>query len=447
MAKRDQLTSDRGLSALGARDGLVVGVTLFSMFFGAGNLILAPLLGVRAGSQTPEALLGFIVSAVGLPVLTIAAIALSGTVGKLADRIHPIFSKVFAAATYLAIGPFLAIPRTATTSFEMVRPLLPEGTPASAALVVFSLAFFVAAYLLAMHPNRLTELMGKVSGPTLIVLVVLLVASTIVSPPGTPAAAASAPYDGVAGVAGFVYGYQTMDVLAALAFGYVIAMNVRELGVRSPEGIARQVVRSGIIAGVCMAAIYCGFGYLGASMGSVVPDATNGAEVIAAAAAMEFGGAGSVLVAAIFLLACLNVCIGLICSISEYFSTEYELMPYRRWALAIAALSCLLANVGLTTILEYSVPLLSALYPIAIVLVIMGLVQRGSGEGGMLAWRLCVAFCGVDSVIVALRDGFAKGLALPLDLLPLAGLGMGWILPAILGFVVGLLAERLFRRA
>lgn len=447
MAKRTHLASGSDSDALGAHDGLVVGVTLFSMFFGAGNLILAPLLGLRAGVQTPEALLGFIVSAVGLPVLTIAAIALSGTVGKLGDRIHPVFSKVFAAAAYLAIGPFLAIPRTATTSFEMVRPLLPEDVSPAAALVAFSLVFFVVAYFLAMHPNRLTELMGKISGPTLIVLVVLLVASTLVSPPGTSATVASAPYDEAAGVAGFVYGYQTMDVLAALAFGYVIAMNVRELGVQSPAGIARQVVRSGVIAGVCMAAIYCGFGYLGAVMGSALPNAANGAEVIAGAAAIEFGSAGSVLVAAIFLVACLNVCIGLICSISEYFSVEYELMPYERWALAIAALSCLLANVGLTTILEYSVPLLSALYPIAIVLVVMGLVQRGSGEGGRLAWRLCVAFCGVDSVIVALRDGFAKGLALPLDLLPLAGLGMGWILPAILGFVVGLLAERLFRRA
>ncbi|WP_077597721.1 branched-chain amino acid transport system II carrier protein [Olsenella urininfantis] len=432
------LTKDK----LDAKGGLVVGITLFSMFFGAGNLILAPLMGLLSGVRTPAALVGFLISAVGLPVLTIAAIALAGSARELANRIDLTFSKVFVALVYLAIGPFLAIPRTATTSFEMIRPLLGDELPVQLALFLFSLLFFVVAYFMAMHPSRLTSLMGKLSGPTLIALVVILLAATFVAPPGSAAGVASAPYDELPLVAGFVTGYQTMDVLAALAFGIVISMNVRAMGVDSAEGVARQVMRSGVVAGACMAVIYCGFGYLGAVMGSVVPDATNGAEVISAAASVEFGVAGSVLVAAIFTLACLNVCIGLICSIAEYFSVNYSRMGYRRWALLVTILSCLLSNVGLTAILGYSVPLLSALYPVAIVLVIMGLVQRGGAQAHVPAWRLSVALCAIGSVAVALRDGFAPGVELPFDLLPLASMGMGWVLLALVGFAMGLALER-----
>ena len=146
--------------ALSPRQSLFVGVTLFSMFFGAGNLILPPLLGVQAGSATLPALLGFLVAGVGLPVLGIVAVALSGTLRDLCARVHPVFARVFVALVYLAIGPCLAIPRTASTAFEMLAPLLGEGVPLEVARLVFSVAFFAVAYALAMRPGRLTHLLG-----------------------------------------------------------------------------------------------------------------------------------------------------------------------------------------------------------------------------------------------------------------------------------------------
>ena len=139
------------------RQTLYVGVTLFSMFFGAGNLILPPLLGVQAGSEALPALAGFLLTGVGLPVLGIVAVALAGTVRELADRVHPLFSRIFVAAVYLAIGPCLAIPRTSSTAFEMLEPLLPAGVSVEAARLAFSVAFFAVAYLLAMHPGKLTH--------------------------------------------------------------------------------------------------------------------------------------------------------------------------------------------------------------------------------------------------------------------------------------------------
>ena len=189
---------------LGPRGSLAVGVALFSMFFGAGNLIIAPLLGVQAGPCVVPATLGYLVSGVGLPIATIVAIARAGTADALLDRIGHGFSRVFTILAYLAIGPLLAIPRTASTSFEMVRPLIPgaqagagsaaAGAAAGAAValpqLLFSLAFFAAALALALHPARIVRLMGKVTGPLLIGLLVVMVAAQVVAPAGDPLAEA-----------------------------------------------------------------------------------------------------------------------------------------------------------------------------------------------------------------------------------------------------------------
>lgn len=440
------MEAKQGSDRLGLRDGLIVGVTLFSMFFGAGNLILAPRLGVQAGTDTPLALLGFLISAVGLPVLTIAAVAMAGTARDLGGRIHPKFAEIFMALIYLAIGPCLAIPRTASTSFAMFDPLMPklDSTALFLAQLGFTLVFFLVAYLLAMHPNRLTELMGKISGPALIVLIVVVVGVTLIDPPASTSTTATAPYDVAPVLAGFTTGYQTMDMLAGLAFGLVISMNIRELGLSEPKFVAKQVMRSGVVAGVLMGVIYLGFGIVGMIVGPVLGGTSNGADVISAAANLHFGVVGTAIVAAIFGLACLNVCIGLICSIGEYFFQTYGKMSYKQWALLIAVVSAIFANFGLATILGYSVPVLSALYPVAIVLVLMGLLPTSAKHS--MAWKAAVAVCTVVSVIIAFRDGFVPRAWLPFDLLPLAAMGMAWVLPTLLGYAVGFVAEFLQQR-
>ena len=173
-------------SALSTTQSLVVGVTLFSMFFGAGNLILPPLLGLQAGDQCIPAMVGFLITAIGLPVFGIIAVALAGTARELANRVHPLFSSVFVAAVYLSIGPCLAIPRTSSTAFEMLVPLLPEGTSVATVRLVFSIAFFAVAYVLAMHPGRLTRLLGRFTGPALIVLIVVVVGAAPTSMAAKP---------------------------------------------------------------------------------------------------------------------------------------------------------------------------------------------------------------------------------------------------------------------
>ncbi|MGN0075583.1 MAG: branched-chain amino acid transport system II carrier protein [Parafannyhessea sp.] len=450
------------------RDGLTVGITLFSMLFGAGNLILCPLLGVRAGTATPLATLGFLVSGVGLPIAMIAAVSLAGSARELGDRIGRAFSLAFVTLTYLCIGPLLAIPRTASTSFEMVVPLLPRGVDMTVAQLLYSVAFFVVAFVLALHPTRLKSLMGKVTGPLLLGLIAVLVVGSIAAPAGT----AGKPTDAYASApvaAGFQTGYQTLDLLAALAFGYVIAMNVRSLGLSEPRAVAMQVSRSGIVAGGLMALVYCGLSYVGYTMGSVVPDAGNGAQVISSAATGTLGVAGRVLVAVIFVLACFNVCVGLVTSIAQYFDQAFPRISYRWWAAIVSVVSCAIANVGLTAILAWSVPVLNAIYPMGICLMVMGLVE-GPGDGvgqsapsvgavpeeragregqvgrsarprRQLMWRLVVLAAGVVSVSESVRNVLIPAAWLPSDALPLAGMGMAWVVPAVVAAAVGLACE------
>lgn len=424
---------------LTSKQSLFVGVTLFSMFFGAGNLIIPPLLGLQAGEAVVPAMVGFLVTGIGLPMLGIIAVGLAGTIRDLASRVHPLFAHVFVAAIYLAIGPCLAIPRTSSTSFEMFEPLLPAGLSLEVARLVFSVVFFAVAYLLAMHPNALTRLLGRITGPALIALLVFVIGAALFDP-ASGLEAAHATYASAPAMSGFLTGYQTMDLLASLTFGIVIATNIRELGVTDDAGLTREVSRAGIFAGVLMGIIYCGLALVGVNIAAVLPGATNGAEILAASAGQHFGTVGTVVVAAIFLLACLNVCIGLISCCGTYFSDEFPRIPYRVWALGFAVFSCVVSNFGLDAILTFSVPLLNAMYPMAIVLVVMGILHKMC-DGMPAVWPCAVGLTAVVSIATSLRDAFFTGAWLPFDVLPFADLGMNWVVPALLGALIGVVVS------
>ncbi|MDO4442371.1 MAG: branched-chain amino acid transport system II carrier protein [Slackia sp.] len=413
---------------------LVLGGMLFSMFFGAGNLILPPLLGLQAGTEAVPATAGFLIAGIGLPVLGIIAVALVGDIRQLAGRVHPLFASIFIALVYLTIGPFLAIPRTSTTAFEMIKPLVPGGDSFAIA-AVFSVVFFAVAFFLALRPGMLSRILGRFSAPALIVLIALVVGSALLG--GTPdAPAPHAPYDGNAASEGFLAGYQTMDLLAALCFGIVVASNVKEQGVNDPKKVTGAISVAGIIAGLLMAAVYCGLSFVGVSMASAMPDATNGAEILAASAYLHFGEVGSIIVAAIFLLACLNVCTGLISCCAEYFSEVCPRIPLPAWAGAFAVFSCAVSLVGLDSILAFSAPLLGALYPPAIAMMVMGLAHTACDKAPRV-WPWVVLSTAAASVVVALRDAFAPDMWIFLDALPGADMGLGWLGIAAAAALVG----------
>ena len=429
------------MKKLSRRVQLLLGFTLFSMFFGAGNLIFPPGVGAQAGTLTWPAMAGMAVSAVGLPVLGVVAVARSGGLDALGDRVHPLFSKVFTIVAYLAIGPCLAIPRTASTSFEMaVPPFVGAEAPLALLQLIYSLVFFALALTVALRPEKLTDRLGKIMCPILLVLILVTFIGTLIDPLEGYGAPQSELYAAAPVARGFLDGYQTMDTIAALVFGIIIALNIRARGVEEDGDVVRYTVRSGWMAGALLLAVYAMLAHIGALSGGAFPGATNGAVVLTNLIPALFGTPGSLLLAAIFVIACFNVCVGLICSCAEYFNQLCPRLSYRVWAVLFAVVSMLIANAGLDMILKVSVPALSIIYPVAIALIALSFFQRWL-EGRPMVYPVTILLTGIASILYTLRDLEALPAAASelLGALPLAGQGLGWVLPALVGTALGLL--------
>ena len=413
---------------------LLIGFTLFSMFFGAGNLIFPPYLGAQAGTRLWLAFAGFAVSAIGLPIAGVVAVAQAGDLPQLAGRVHPRFALGFTILVYLSIGPCLAIPRTASTSFAMLTPLVGE---ASWLQWAYSALFFAAAYWIALHPERLTQRLGRVLCPALLALILLLFAGCLFRPAaagyGTPAAA----YAALPAAQGILDGYQTMDTLAGLNFGAVIALNIRARGVTESRAVEGGTIRAGFIAGGLLLVVYAMLGHAGAETGTVYPGLATGAEVLTALAQTLFGRAGLVLVAAIFVIACFNTCVGLIACVGQYFHQLLPRIPYPVIAAFFAVASMLVSNLGLAAIIRLSTPVLNAIYPAAIVLILLSFMP--GLEKHRAVYPLCMGLTALQSIAAALPLGAVSAAA---NALPLGSMGFGWVLPAAVGLAAGLLLNK-----
>lgn len=427
---------------LSKKDLVLVSLMLFSLFFGAGNLIFPPFLGQAAGSATWIAMAGFFITAVGFPVLGVIAVAKSGGLYLLAKRVHPVFAAVFTVLIYLSIGPGLGIPRAGSLPFEMaVAPYLPEGVSVKLSLFLFTLVFFAIAYWLSLSPAKLVDRMGKVLTPTLLLLILVIFIASIFRPLGGYGEATGA-YMTSPFVKGFLEGYLTMDTIAALNFGIVIALAIKSRGVTDDKLVVSNSIKAGVIAGSLLIAIYAVLGHLGATSGGKFGATENGAQTLTNVITYIFGKPGAVLLAVIFTLACLTTCVGLITSCSQYFATLTSKISYKGFVRILAVLSMGIANMGLTQILSISVPVLNAIYPIAIMLIVLGMMNK-LFNGNTITYRLTILFTGVVSVVDALGQvGIRVGVVTTLfEKLPLYSQGLGWVLPAVVGVLLGIIIK------
>ena len=418
---------------------LLVSFMLFSLFFGAGNLIFPPFLGQNAGSQTPLAMLGFVITAVILPVLGVIVVAKFDGLDKLAQKVDSRFAIVFTILIYLSIGPGLGIPRAASVPFEMaIAPYLPEGASFAFFMLMYSLVFFLIAGWLAMTPNKLIDRIGKFLTPSLLILLTFLFISFMLN--GNKVVAdPQLAYQSGSTVTGFLEGYQTMDTIAALNFGLVIATTLRSLGVKENKGVIHYTIVCGLFAGTILALIYGMLSTMGMMSSGIYAIQENGAWTLRCIVHQLFGEPGALLLAAIFTLACLTTCVGLITSISQFFSTLTHRLSYRKWAAMIVVFSFAVCNQGLTTILGISVPVLNAIYPISIVLIVLGLCEKWISNNRYI-YPVTVGGVGIISVIYAL-DQIHVPLGPVTALchhLPFYSLGMGWVTVALILVVLSL---------
>lgn len=367
------------MKSLSMKNRLIIGFTLFSMFFGAGNLIFPPLLGAEAGSSTFPAMIGMLLTAVVLPVLAVMSVAKHDGLDKLAGSIHPAFATAYAVLIHLMIGPFVAIPRTASTSFEMaVVPFLSEGIGEQSLLMIrccYSFVFFVIATLVALKPTRLKDLLGKIMTPILLILIAVIFVGVMVKFP-TVLTQADANYKGHALRQGFVTGYQTMDILAAFNFGAVIAINIEDFGIKDRKGVAKETILAGIGAGILLCIVYSATAYIGALCSNKVGHVENGTQILTYAVQVCFGIYGKVLIGIIFFIACFNVCVGLLCCCASYFHELVPKISYLKWLLVFSVFSFVVSCAGLNAILKVSLPILKVLCPVAIALTFYGLIRR-----------------------------------------------------------------------
>ena len=428
---------------LGKKKMLLVSFMLFSLFFGAGNLIFPPFLGQNAGASTPLAMLGFLITAVLLPVLGVIVVAEFDGLEKLASKVNPKFAIVFTILIYLSIGPGLGIPRAASVPFEMaIAPYLPKEASFGLFMFLYSLVFFLVAGWLALTPNKLVDRIGKFLTPSLLTLLSLLFISFLFAGDSNVAPAQTVYADGPF-VKGFLEGYQTMDTIAALNFGLVIATTLRTLQVKDKKGVMHYTCLAGLFAGTILASIYVMLSFMGMHSSGVYAIQDNGAWTLRCIVHQVFGQPGAILLAMIFTLACLTTCVGLITSISSYFSTLTKRLSYRQWACVIVAFSFLVCNQGLTTILSISVPVLDAIYPVSIALIVLGLLDKKI-KHNRYVYPCTITAVACVSVVYALDSldvpmGFLSKLA---SMLPFYSFGMGWVLVALVVMALTLLLVR-----
>lgn len=423
---------------------IAIGLMLFALLFGAGNLIFPAAMGQNAGVNVWYAVLGFCVTGVGLPLISIAALGYSGCLDleEAAGRVHPWYGVFYSVVSYLAIGPCFAAPRTGTVSFEIaVKPFLGSFSP-DIALPIFLLVFFLLTYWLAATPSKLVDRVGKILTPALLAVILLLIVQSFISPLGTPQAPTKNYATPVTAVMqGILDGYNTLDAIASFIFATLVISFVKEGGVTHPKAIMKQVLLSGSIAVALLAFIYIFIAKIGADSVTPLGILETGAPVLAGSAKILFGNLGAAILAVIVLLACLSTSVGLVTCCAAYFMRLLGHFSYKTYAVIFCVISYLVGLFGLKTIIVSTIPVLMFIYPLLVALICLIFLDKFFG-GRQCVYAWTIAFTFVMATINLLETAGVNLGSFETMLqtyVPLHTFGMGWIPFAAAGFVIGLI--------
>ncbi|WJD32857.1 branched-chain amino acid transport system II carrier protein [Staphylococcus aureus] len=406
----------------------VIGFTLFAMFFGAGNLIFPPNLGLDSGQFFWPAILAFVLTGIGLPLLGVIVGALDkeGYIGAL-NKISPKFSILFLIIIYLTIGPLFAIPRTASTSFEMtITPIIHSNS--SIALFIFTIIYFIVVLYICLNPSKLIDRIGSLLTPLLLITILAMIIKGYLDFSGNSAGKGNEAlyHSNFSSFAeGFTQGYLTMDAIAAIAFSMIVVNAVKLTGITKTNQIFKQTLTAGLIAAVALIFIYISLGYIGNHM--PVSD-------------MTLDQLKSIIVA----LACLTTACGLIVAVSEYFHRIVPKVSYKAFVLVFILMSFIIANQGLNAVISMSIPVLSIVYPVAITVVLLILIakfiptKRISQQIPVIIVFILSIFS-VISKLGWLKINFIESL-------PLRAYSLEWfpvaIIATILGYLVGIFVKQ-----
>lgn len=418
------------------KDIVVVGFALFAMFFGAGNLIFPPSLGLAAGDSFLPAMIGFLLTGIGLPLLgVIAASKAGGSLEAVGNKVNPIFSRIFAVAIMLSIGPLFAIPRTAATTFEMaVEPFMTVDS--SLLKIAISVIFFGIVIFFTLNQSTVVDKVGKILTPVLLIALLIIIVKGFISPLGEPVATDIAgPFS-----VGFTEGYNTMDALASLVFAGIVISYFVSKGYTNIKDQVNLTMKAGIVSSIGFIIVYGGLTYLGATVSGVFEPKMDQTALTIGIAKGLLGTTGQSILSVAVAMACLTTAIGLTATCGQYFSKLLKgKIGYKAMVLIIAGFSCLMSIVGVSTIVSIAKPVLVMLYPLATILMILTILDRFVVNKNMYKGAIIGAF--VISLFEALTvAGFPiESVNALIKHIPLAPFSLAWVIPSIVCMLIAML--------
>ncbi|MEY8191661.1 branched-chain amino acid transport system II carrier protein [Peribacillus simplex] len=413
------------------RDSLIFGFALFAVFFGAGNLIFPPSIGLASGSDWLVALVGFILTGIVLPILGVVAVLNSkGKFEELTRPISPWFYKVFNLVVMIGIAMLVTVPRTAATTHEMgVHTLFPNVPSFVTMIIFFGLNFYFAS-----DRSNLIDKVGQVLTPALFTILLFIVIKGTFDPLGAPVNTEIQNPFGHS----FFSAYQTGDVFTGLLCASVFIGSIAAKGYAEPSKMKKVVMNGTIVAGLGLFIIYGGLLYIGATGSGLFPADMESAHLVTGLVYNLLGDYGTIALAIAVSLACLTTSIGITASIADFLSgLTKQKVSYRNWVIVVCATGVLMGLMGVEKIIDYSVPLFMGIYPVSIVVVLLGVFRKyipnaGAYKGSVLA-TFIISLC-VTLESIGLHMGFMNDF---ISIIPFSSYGFAWLIPAVLGFVAG----------
>lgn len=418
------------------KDILICGGALFAIFFGAGNLIFPPHIGIIAGDRWWEVMIAFLLSDPLLPIWgVIVTAALGGKADDLGKRVGPRFAKVIGAIVILIIGPFFAVPRTGAVTYEiLVKPNIP-GIP----LWIASAIFFAITLVIVLNPSKVIEIIGKYLTPILLVILGLIVGISIFNPTD-PMVTTDATH---LFKLGFTEGYQTMDAIGSpLMAGIVIADLIRR-GYTDEKVQFKASIGIGIVAFILLALVYGGLTYAGATVGGHFDQNTERVALLIGMVELMLGSGGKLIMGIAVALACLTTSTGLISTCANFFdSISGGKLEYKKVAVVSTVVAFGISLLGVDQIIKIAVPILLAIYPGMIALIILSAFDKFIKYN----WTYTGAVIGAYSISIIEAINVSSnmingsnlfgGLVDIFKTFPLGAISFEWFVPAIVCSVV-----------
>lgn len=405
------------------RDVLVVSFALFSMFFGAGNVIFPPFLGLISGKEYLISTLGFVITGAGLPILGIVAISKAKSFENFAGKVAPGFATLLGAVIMIMIGPLLAIPKTGALTYEVLQNTVAPGLVNYVGLGIF----FIVTIFFSLNENSVIDKLGAILTPVLLISLIILIVKGFVSPIGNIVVTQTPK----GFIGGFVEGYQTMDAIAAIMFAFTIIKSINEKGYVGNQAIKLSSL-TGVIAGCCLALIYVGLSHIGATASTVYPNDISRTQLLISASQAILGNFGIIILAMIISLACLTTSVGLTTTAALYFrDLSKGKLNYKALVLIINVISFYFALNGVDKIVAISGPILSVVYPVAIILMLLNVF----GVKRNMVYSLSALPTLVFSALVVFLP--ADTVKMVESFYPMFSNGFGWIPIAVIGGIIG----------